>query len=516
MRSFKGYLRYFVLLLTLCMTVPLFSSSTGEEPGATPGQMMTVRVSWNRDMPTVQSVTVGPGRWSAPCRQVESESFENGGGSLGERFSRLVLRDASGARLFEKLFGYPTALTVPMRQPGDTGGRDVDVIFLEEGEVVLVVPYFPGARSLEIFPPGGTAPVSRINLDGILVPEAVSAVPEPGVAANGGEWLDILVIASGFDDSNIRVFNERASQLKDFLLAVEPFKSYAQAVNVHIYPNLADTGCYTGCGGINRLLCCHGEKVINAALASGYPFDEIVVLHNTETYSGGGYRENLDAYKTNSYSTYAMSYIGSRFKEVVLHELGHSFGNLCDEYSYSSEGYSYNTCVNCRAQCSDWASLSSACQLGCSSESDYYRPENSIMLTLSILTFNNVSIYASYLPDGLDRRLAFFAGEERLIYVPVRAERLKERAWLLVRAYGAVDIIMDDPEAYGIDKFVIYRKARDGNYEARGEVTPAQFEEGHCTYNDMYLEDGTVYTYRIEALNGNGEVIGRSDEIGNI
>ena len=92
---------------------------------------------------------------------------------------------------------------------------------------------------------------------------------------------------------------------------------------------------------------------------------------------------------------------------MALHEIGHSIGNLSDEYSYGSEGYTYTPCVNCMASCSQYPSVS-ACQLGCDAEPGYYRPDTSIMYSLSNPVFNDASILADYSPDGLKKRLNFF------------------------------------------------------------------------------------------------------------
>ena len=159
-------------------------------------------------------------------------------------------------------------------------------------------------------------------------------------------------------------------------------------------------------------MCCDSSKVMAAAEASGSLYDEVIVIDNTATYSGGGMREGGTlAYKTNSYSTYCQVYDGQYTVPMALHEFGHSFGDLCDEYSYGSEGYSYHPCVNCRATCSDWASYSGICTLGCDAQSAFFRPERSIMLDLSSPTiFNQASIKADYSPDGLEKRLNFFVG----------------------------------------------------------------------------------------------------------
>ena len=204
-------------------------------------------------------------------------------------------------------------------------------------------------------------------------------------------------------------FQTRANSLKQTVQNTEPFKSYASKININIYGNTAALGCYTGCYNIDRLMCCDDSAVISAAVSSSYYYDEIIVIHNTATYAGGGYRD-VNTYKTNSYSTYCMMYDGDYTTPMGLHEFGHSFGDLCDEYTYTSEGYSYYDCVNCRANCSDWSLYSSSCQLGCDAMQTYYRPENSVMVSYDSPTYNNPSIKALYSPDGLEKRIQYFIG----------------------------------------------------------------------------------------------------------
>ena len=213
--------------------------------------------------------------------------------------------------------------------------------------------------------------------------------------------LYILLVASGFSDMS--GFQTKAQEARNYLLSKEPFASRSSDVVISIYENTADLGCYTGCYAIDRLMCCDSQKVMAAVVASGRLYDEIVIIHNPTTYSGGGNRD-FGAYETDSTYSFCQVYNGLYTAPMTLHEFGHSFGNLCDEYTYGSEGYSYYDCVNCRASCSDWADVSSGCQLGCDARSDYYRPEDSIMISYASPYYNQPSIHKSLIP-----RLNYFA-----------------------------------------------------------------------------------------------------------
>ena len=93
---------------------------------------------------------------------------------------------------------------------------------------------------------------------------------------------------------------------------------------------------------------------------------------------------------------------------MAVHEFGHSFGNLCDEYALEPT-YTYITCVNCRPTCGELQDAG-ACIPGCSVKPDYLRPEPSIMLSLDLPGFNRTSVESTFLPDGLRVRLSYFTG----------------------------------------------------------------------------------------------------------
>lgn len=60
---------------------------------------------------------------------------------------------------------------------------------------------------------------------------------------------------------------------------------------------------------------------------AGTPYEHIIILVNTNQYGGGGIL-----------NSYVLSMTKHRmFKPVVVHEFGHSFGGLADEYAYEEE-----------------------------------------------------------------------------------------------------------------------------------------------------------------------------------
>ena len=62
-------------------------------------------------------------------------------------------------------------------------------------------------------------------------------------------------------------------------------------------------------------------------LLAGLPYEHIIILANTETYGGGGI-----------FNSYTLTTAHNRsFRPVVVHEFGHSFGGLADEYAYDDQ-----------------------------------------------------------------------------------------------------------------------------------------------------------------------------------
>ena len=76
----------------------------------------------------------------------------------------------------------------------------------------------------------------------------------------------------------------------------------------------------------DRYLTTRHLKRLHDVLA-GTPYEHIIILVNTEHYGGGGI-----------YNSYNLSYTGGpQFLPVVVHEFGHSFGGLADEYAYGED-----------------------------------------------------------------------------------------------------------------------------------------------------------------------------------
>jgi hypothetical protein len=316
-----------------------------------------------------------------------------------------------GAVLHRTDITVPRFVTVPpLPDEGDGPDRGL-VLQRTHRDAVVVVPAFNEVVSLEVYD-GATSPAAVRRLERPAVQPMERAIADHAVAgspASQAGTLSVLIMASGYDTARMSRFRRTARRIKRYLLSRAPFSKRAGRIRLAVHENTDPLGCASGCGGIGRLICCDDLAVIEAAVSSGSGYDEIIVVHD-DLYGGGGLVDDGTGYRSNSYSTYAVTY-GRRDKlnlqeELAVHEFGHSFGNLCDEYQ--GDGTFAHPCVNCQPSCASWSPIGSGCNLGCGASPELWRPEDSIMRDLTRRQFNIPSIRATYFPEGLAFRLGFF------------------------------------------------------------------------------------------------------------
>lgn len=155
--------------------------------------------------------------------------------------------------------------------------------------------------------------------------------------------IDIAVIAEGYTIKQRAKFFRDAKKLADNLFTHEPFAKYKSRINVYaIAAASADTGVSipqnddwrnTAVGShyytfySNRYLTTP-NAFTTFNYASLVPYDAIYILANTKTYGGGGI-----------YNFYSLASADSKRAqtEVTVHEFGHSFAGLGDEYFYDKD-----------------------------------------------------------------------------------------------------------------------------------------------------------------------------------
>lgn len=155
--------------------------------------------------------------------------------------------------------------------------------------------------------------------------------------------IDVAFVAEGYLLEEMNVFLEDCVTSIDALKTHEPFKSMADRFNFvavmtpsqqrgvsiphdNVWRNTA-LGSNFDTFYSNRYLTTLHLKKLHDAL-SGLPYEHIIILANTDNYGGGGI-----------YNSYLMSAAHNNMSiPVIVHEFGHSFAGLADEYNYD-DGY---------------------------------------------------------------------------------------------------------------------------------------------------------------------------------
>lgn len=161
-------------------------------------------------------------------------------------------------------------------------------------------------------------------------------------AADTTKCIRIAFLAEGYKESEMTKFVADAQTATDAIFSHEPFKKYKDRFNVIAVKSPSqDSGTSVP----------HKGEWKNTALGSNFdtfyserylttlnlnkvhdwladtPYEHIIILVNTDVYGGGGIL-----------NFYNLASTGHQYyKPVTVHEFGHSFAGLADEYAYESE-----------------------------------------------------------------------------------------------------------------------------------------------------------------------------------
>jgi len=155
--------------------------------------------------------------------------------------------------------------------------------------------------------------------------------------------IDIVVIAEGYTAKQRNKFFRDAQKLADNLFTHEPFIKYKSRINVYAVAAVsADTGVsmpqknnWRNSALGSHYYTFYSDRYLTTPnvftvrdYAALVPYDAIYILANTKTYGGGGI-----------FNFYTLASADSKRAqtEVTVHEFGHSFAGLADEYFYDND-----------------------------------------------------------------------------------------------------------------------------------------------------------------------------------
>lgn len=270
------------------------------------------------------------------------------------------LRDAAQRSLYTRPWTPSTVIYSPPNPPGEPPGGDPPA-FLTELETTLVLPYYEQATSISIERPDGR-PVAVTAIRGLVLQPAVAAAAHPvWISGPDVERLVVLFLGDSYRGATRDRYESDVAAHAAFFLEQKTLKKLRNNINIYRGQTRSGLGCEYNCNGATHLICCDLNQVYRAAAAAGIEFDEIVVLVEDPRYggSGGAIAVAYNRHGERPQGGYAWG------REVLVHEFGHSWGGLLDEYLYGSDP---GCCagINCSQTPCQWKGKGVGCHPGCS------------------------------------------------------------------------------------------------------------------------------------------------------
>lgn len=221
-----------------------------------------------------------------------------------------------------------------------------------ENVFLMPMPQAKARVRVELYDFWGNTAASLTHLvepDDILIRKITPQVPQHEYLLKSGspeDKIDVAIVAEGYTAGESDIFYNDARIAMDAILAHQPFGQYKDMFNfVAVALESNDSGVSVPGEGewkdtalkahfntfyMDRYLTTLRLKNMHDKLC-GIPYEHIVILANTDTYGGGGI-----------YNSYTLTTAHHpAFKPVVVHEFGHSFAGLADEYYYDDQYVEY-------------------------------------------------------------------------------------------------------------------------------------------------------------------------------
>ena len=156
--------------------------------------------------------------------------------------------------------------------------------------------------------------------------------------------VDVVILSDGYSARERNKFERDLKRFTGIFLGHEPYKSHKNLFNIYgvfkaslesginepgadIYKNTALSTSFYSLGS-ERYVLTEDNKAVHD-LAAYVPYDAIYIMCNSPRYGGGGI-----------YNFYCTFVSDNQFSDYIfLHEFGHSFGGLADEYYTSDVAY---------------------------------------------------------------------------------------------------------------------------------------------------------------------------------
>ena len=172
---------------------------------------------------------------------------------------------------------------------------------------------------------------------------------------NSNQYINLVILGDGYTNAEMTKFSTDATKFKDYFFQKAPYSNYINYFNVFIiktpslesgvkhpgtsidcssaYPlvPISNPNNYFGTTfdvmtGYHRLVMPGSLSLVASVLANNFPnYDQVIILGNSPYYGGSG-------------GMFATATLDTSSNEVAIHEIGHSFAGLADEY-WGGSGY---------------------------------------------------------------------------------------------------------------------------------------------------------------------------------
>lgn len=181
-----------------------------------------------------------------------------------------------------------------------------------------------------------------INKDAVI--DKSVKVYKSHFAGDPHKKVDVVILAEGYTAKERQKFEKDLKRYTDLFFSQEPFKKNKNNFNIYgvfkpseessidepganVYKNTVLNSNYYALKS-ERYILTEDNKTMRT-LAANVPYDAVYIMINNSRYGGGGIY--------NLYSTFISD---NQFSDYIfLHEFGHSFGGLADEYYTSQVAY---------------------------------------------------------------------------------------------------------------------------------------------------------------------------------
>ena len=158
--------------------------------------------------------------------------------------------------------------------------------------------------------------------------------------------IDVVIVPEGYTADEMELFYKDAAIAVNSMLSHEPFKSMQDRFNILAVElaskdgevSVPKEGLWTETALSSSFSTFYSDRYLTTLRLrqlhdklAGIPYEHIIILANTDVYGGGGI--------FNSYTLTTAHH--AQFAPVVVHEFGHSFGGLADEYFYDDQYEQY-------------------------------------------------------------------------------------------------------------------------------------------------------------------------------